>query len=296
MTALRILREIAERGSFSAAAVATGYTQSAISRQVASLETAAGARLFNRTRGGAELTAAGQVLLRHAISALDELEVAARELAGASRTDRSVRVGAFASAGAALVPRALTAIRRGYPGIVVSTREGSTPSLVRALRAGTIDLAVLASAPPFRAPDSESPPLVVETVHESDLLLAVPANHRLASRGVVQVDDLRDQRWVASQSSGSETLLGVWPGLPGRARVAHTARDWLTKLQLVAAGCGITTISSVLLPVVPEGVRVLAVRGGSHERRRIVLARLPRKHRPGLDEVAEGFRAAAAEI
>jgi hypothetical protein len=67
----------------------------------------------------------------------------------------------------------------------------------------------------------------------------------------------------------------VWPGLGERPDIAHAARDWLAKLHLVAAGCGITTVPAALGPAVPPGVRILPVRGGPAEQRRILLARLP---------------------
>src|SRR5947209_7357576 len=155
-TGLRMLREIAQAGSFSAAADSLGYTQSAVSRQVASLEAIVGCRLFERGRQGAVVTAAGVRLLTRATRALDELDAAVRELAGEATELGPVRLGAFASAAAGLVPRALASLP---PELVVTLREASTPVLTRALRAGTLDLAVIARSPPFRPPDSESPAL-----------------------------------------------------------------------------------------------------------------------------------------
>jgi DNA-binding transcriptional LysR family regulator len=295
VTGLRILREVAERGSFTAAAAALGYTQSAVSRQVATLESTARTQLFERHPAGVRLTPAGGRLLRHAAVVLDEIETATRELAGATPAGGRIRLGVFAAGGAVLLPRALTILRRTNPLIEVTTREGSTPVLVRGLRAGTLDLAVVASAPPFRPPDGESPPLRLETLTETSLSVAMAAGHPLAGGDTVTVDELQGQRWIASTSTGSETLLGVWPGLSGRPVISHTARDWMTKLQLVAAGCGLTTLPAVLKPVVPPGVRVLAVRGGPLELRRTVLARLPGTMGRPADALREALRAAAAD-
>jgi DNA-binding transcriptional LysR family regulator len=69
--------------------------------------------------------------------------------------------------------------------------------------------------------------------------------------------------------------MGVWPGLDERPQIVHTARDWLAKLHLVAAGCGLTTIPAALHSALPPGVRILPVRGGPQEHRRILIARLP---------------------
>ncbi|MGW3665170.1 LysR family transcriptional regulator [Streptomyces sp. NPDC005141] len=296
LVALRVFREVAERGTLTAAAGALGYTQSAVSRQIASLERAARAQLLERRRDGVRLTAAGHVVLRRAVTVLDQIDATARELAGLPAEAGTVRLGWFASAGAVLLPRAVAALRRSHPAITVSTREGSTPALVRALRAGTLDLALLASAPPFRPFDSESPPLTVRTLGERSLRLAVPATHPLAAGDSVDVADLRGQRWIAGSSVGDERLMGVWPGLDGRPVIAHTARDWLAKLHLVAEGCGLTTVPASLAPAAPAGVRILSVRGGPEERRRIVLARLPRPLPEPAARLSDALRAAAADL
>jgi DNA-binding transcriptional LysR family regulator len=293
---LRVFREIAERGSFTSAAAALGYTQSAVSRQIAALEQTTRSELFERRPTGVRLTPAGRVLLRHAAVVLDELDAAGRELGGLPAEDGVVRLGAFPSAGPLLLPRALAALRRSHPRIDVTTREAATPSLVRALRAGSLDLAVLALSPPFRAPDAETPSLVLETLTEQDLLVAVPAGHALArsDSGTVRLAELRGQRWIASRSTGDETLLGVWPGLDERPRIAHSTRDWLTKLQLVAAGCGLTTVPAMIAAAVPPGVRLLRVADGPKEERRLMLARLPGPLPPPAGHLSHALRAASS--
>ena len=252
LVALRVFREVAERGTLTAAATALGYTQSAVSRQVASLERAAGTPLLERRHDGVRPTTAGHVVLRHAATVLDQIDTAARELAGLPAEAGTVRLGWFTSAGASLLPRALAALRRTHPAITVITREGSTPALVRALRAGRVDLALLASAPPFRPPDAESPPLDLQVLAERSLCIAVSATHPLARQNAADVADLRGQRWIASPSSADETLMGVWPGLDERPEITHTARDWLTKLHLVAAGCGLTTVPASFEAIAPR--------------------------------------------
>jgi DNA-binding transcriptional LysR family regulator len=293
LVALRVFREVAARGTLTAAAAALGYTQSAVSRQIAALERAAGTPLLERRHDGIRLTPAGRVVLRHAATVVDQVDAAARELAGLPDEPGTVRLGWFASAGAVLVPRALAALRSTHPAVTVTTREGSTPALVRALRAGTLDLAVLASAPPFRPPDAETPALQLRTLSERSLRVAVSAAHPLARGEYADVADLQGQQWIAG--AGEDQVMGVWPGLDDRPVIAHTARDWLAKLHLVAAGCGITTVPPVLGPAVPPGVRILPVRGGPAEQRRILLARLPRPLAEPAARLAEALRAAAIE-
>ncbi|MGW0168667.1 LysR family transcriptional regulator [Streptomyces sp. NPDC003343] len=295
LTALRVFRAVAEQGTFTAAAATLGYTQSAVSRQMAAIERAAGSELLERRRDGVRLTAAGRVVLRRATIVLDEIEATARELSGLPGQAGTVRLGWFPSAGAVLLPRALTSLRASDPGLYVAGREGRTPALVRALRAGSLDLALLASAPPFRPPDTESPPLSLQTLTERALCLAVPAVHPLARGDFVDVADLRGQRWIAGSSSGEDRLMGVWPGLDERPEIAHTARDWLAKLHLVAAGFGLTTVPATLAAAAPPGVRILPVRGGPQEQRRLLLARLPQPPNEAVVRVAAALRAAALD-
>jgi DNA-binding transcriptional LysR family regulator len=289
-TGLRVVREVAEAGSFSAAASSLGYTQSAVSRQVAALESAIGRRLFERGRQGVTLTGAGARLLATAVAVLDEIDGALRDLSGAQAAVGPVRLGAFPAAAAAVVPRALASLPRE---LRVTLREGTTPALTRALRAGTLDLAVIAQAPPFRPPDAESPPLELTMLSERELVLGVPAHHPFAAAGAVDVEQLEGQVWVASRSDASESLLGVWPGLAERPDVRYVVRDWLAKLQIVAAGLAITTLAPVTRDVLGDGVAVVAVRGEPRETRRMVLARRPGPLAAGGTQVADALAAAA---
>lgn len=269
---LRVLREVAQAASFSAAAHSLGYSQSAVSRQVAALEAVAGRRLFDRSRHGVTLTPAGTRLLASAVRVLDELDAALREVAGDEVAAGLVRLGAFATAAAGLVPKALASLPRE---LKVTLREGTTPALTRALRAGTLDLAILARTPPFRPPDTESPALEVTTLSERELVIGVSAGHPFASSQAVEVEQLNGQVWVASRSDPGDSLLGVWPGLAERPDVRYVVRDWLAKLQIVAAGLAITTLAPITLDVLPDGVKVVAVRGEPQETRRVVVARRP---------------------
>ena len=107
-TGLRVLVAVAERGSFTAAAAVLGYTQSAVSRQVASLEAAAGQSLFDRHRAGVTLTAAGNRLLPRAARIVADLDAALSDVA--SGTAGRVRFGTFPMAAAGLVPPVLAAL------------------------------------------------------------------------------------------------------------------------------------------------------------------------------------------
>ncbi|WP_328315604.1 LysR family transcriptional regulator [Streptomyces sp. NBC_00388] len=292
-TGLRVLRQIAESGSFTAAAARLGYTQSAVSRQAAALEHSAGTTLFERRPDGVRLTPAGLTLLRHAHTILASLAAAERELTGTVPQAELVRLGAVLSAGSAILPAALAHLAEANPQITVTTREGTTPSLIRALRAGSLDLALLTSRPPHRPFDSELPRLHLEAVADTELVVAVSSTGEFAGRTTVHVVELVDAAWISTPASNSEPLLGVWPGLPGRPRVVHSARDWLTKLQLVAGGFGVTTVPSRLSPVLPPGVSLLRVDGTPPEIRRVLVARLSGRPTPAITAVTQAITSAA---
>ncbi|MBV9817799.1 MAG: LysR family transcriptional regulator [Solirubrobacterales bacterium] len=291
---LRVLRAVAQRGSITAAAAELGYTQSSISKRLAALEATAGHRLAIRERTGVRLTRAGEVLLRHATQALGAMEQAEQELHGASSERmRPVRLGAFASAAAGILPTVLARLSRDRPDITITVREGTSATLWRGLRAGSLDLAVLADVATDPQPDDSQTALETEVLAEGPLRVAVSAGHRLAQRPYVSIEDLTGERWVIARSEGRERLLGVWPAFPGRPDAPYVVRDWLTKLQLVAGGAAITTVPDVLIPALPSAVRALTVTGGPVEHRRLLLGYIPHESTPKIQAVAEALRNAA---
>ncbi len=268
---LRVLQAVAENGSVSAAARALGYSQSAVSRQVSSAERQVGRALFERTTAGMRPTRAGTVLLRHVSSALRELDYAAAALADGQDRHPPLRLGAFPSAAAVFLPSAIQALTAA--GIDVTTRQASTAALVRAVRASTLDYAFVSQRPPFRPLDDQTPALGFEPLLDITLMLAVAAHSPLARNATVSAEQAAAALWVAPPPSTQDAHLGVWPGLPGRPRVAHRAADWLTRLQIVAAGGGVTTIPGPQLATLVPGVKAVDVTGIPPEVRRIGLLR-----------------------
>jgi DNA-binding transcriptional LysR family regulator len=255
---LKVLRAVAATGSFSAAGQALGYTQSAISRQVAALEAAVGAALFTRTNRGVRLTEAGAVLARHAAAVLDRLTTAERELASRTgRRARRVRLGAFPTAMAALVPRAITRLRGTSPELTVALREGTTPGLLRRVAAGTVEVAVVGAELDWVA--REHPGVAAEWLLDDPLLLAVGRAHPLATVADVVPEQLAHERWIIGSSDASERLLGAWTAADWTPRVAFTARDWTAKLGLVAEGHGVTIVPGLSASAVREDVLLVRI-------------------------------------
>ncbi|MBB5917237.1 DNA-binding transcriptional LysR family regulator [Nocardia transvalensis] len=289
VTGLRVVREAARTGSFSRAAERLGYTQSAISRQVTLMEQAAGGPLFERLARGVRPTAAGRIVLRHADALLDGLDTVRDELRDlGDRPSGRVRVGAFATATAALVPRAMAAVMHRNPALEVRIREGTTPGLSAALARGRIDVAVL-SGPVDPVDGVDIAPLL-----QDSLYVALPQNHPLAGRSSAPPALLRGARWIAGSADTRTTLLGAWAGPGAPPVVAHIARDWVTKIGLVAAGLGVTVVPGLAVTFLPPTVSVVRIDDPDAVRPTVLAYR--RGGPEGIHPVAESLRDVAAEL
>src|SRR5215470_7223169 len=147
---LKVLREVARRGSFSAATEALSFTQPAISRQIAALEAEAGTQLVDRRARGVRLTLAGELLLEHADAILDRLAAAETQLeALAGLAGGRLRLGTFGTANATLIPLAIREFGATHPEVELRLVEGVSARLARRLCAGEVDLAVLSDHEPL---------------------------------------------------------------------------------------------------------------------------------------------------
>src|SRR5919204_1677404 len=145
---MRVLREVAQRGSFSAAADALAYTQSAVSQQIAALEREAGARLVERNARGVRLTDAGRALVAHADAILARLADAEAELeAIAGLRGGRLRLASFPSAGATLMPEAIARFSKRHPAVELSLAEAEPDESLPRLKAGELDLILIDDSP-----------------------------------------------------------------------------------------------------------------------------------------------------
>jgi len=252
---LRVFAEAARHGSFTATARALDYTQSAVSRQVAALEEEAGTALFDRLPRGIRLTEPGHRLLAHAHVVLERLDEARRELSDLRElaTGR-LRIGAFATADAALVPHAIAAFRASYPDITVTLEEGYTTELLAMLTAGEADVAVLSADE-----DQLLEGVDLRKLCDDFLYIALPPGHRLANRRQVRLADLANEEWIAGSSRPEDTLIRSCLRTGFRPRIGFVAKDWIAKQGCVAAGLGITLIPSLAADAVRSDITLVAL-------------------------------------
>jgi DNA-binding transcriptional LysR family regulator len=255
LVGLRVVRQVAAAGSFTRAAEVLGYTQSAVSRQVALMESATGSPIFERGRRGVTLTPAGEVLVRHAADVLAGLAAAELELAGMrDRLAGRLNLGVFQIAGSALAPRAIARVTADHPGLAVRLSEGATPALLRLLRAGRLDVAVIGAG--HGLPEADLTGLRSTVLSRGELMVAVPDGHRF--QGSVAKAELAGEQWIAGEGGPGEPQFGAWPTLT-EPHIAYTARSWSTRFGLVAAGLGLTSVPALALPALPAGVRGVSV-------------------------------------
>lgn len=254
---LLIFRAVARAGSFSAGARELGWTQPAVSQHMGRLEREVGTPVFARSAQGVRLTAAGQALLRRADEVAGLLAAAAAEmadftLAGAGR----VRLVAFPSALATLVPRALVELESSHPGVEVALSEAEPPEAVAAVRAGEADVALT-----FRYEHEEAPPgltalgLFVEPVRLVLPRLGLPRTEPARGDGgglddcdgsdpasLRGLGDLRDAVWAAGCERCRAHLLQICASAGFTPRIRHTTDDYVVVQSLVAQGLAVAAL------------------------------------------------------
>jgi DNA-binding transcriptional LysR family regulator len=252
---LAAFRQVATQGSFTAAAKALGYTQSAVSRQVAALEAELGATLFDRLPRGIRLTESGRCLLPHAEALTSRLALAREDLR-ALRELRAgrLRVGAFPTAGTALVPTVVAAFRVSCPDVTLTLTEGFVRDLVADLRAGELDVAIVTSTV-----DGLLDGLTLRHVMDDRMFVAMHPSHRYAGRAQVRLAQLAGDDWIAGRDRPEETLFA---SATFRPRIAYVIREWVAKQGFVAAGLGITLIPSLAVSSVRPDIALVPLHPG----------------------------------
>ncbi|MFD7624796.1 LysR family transcriptional regulator [Streptomyces sp. NPDC059851] len=267
---LRLLRELARRGTIAAVAEALAFSPSAVSQQLAVLEREAGLPLLERTGRSVRLTPAGQNLVRHAEAVLERLEEAAADLAEArSGLAGALRIGAFPTATRAIVPAALVALARRHPGLEPMVSETDPAAVAHALRAGDLDVALVHEYDFVPAPPE--PGLATEPLFREAMYLAAPApapppaSAPRPGSGAVsgpasgtgaaldQGAVLRahaDAPWITATPG---TLCHAMTVRACRAagftpRVRHRVDEFATVLALVAAGQGVAVVPQLGIP------------------------------------------------
>jgi molybdate transport repressor ModE-like protein len=289
---LAALEAVAREGSFGRAAEALGYTQSAVSQQVAALERIVGDRLVERPGGPRKvsLTESGRLLLRHAEAITARLEAAHADLAALREGEAgTLRVGVYQSVGARILPALMQRFIAEWPGVelmLVEVNSDSEPEVASRLERGELDLAF------WVLPLVEGPLAGLELLRD-DYVLAVPASSPLAERETAGLADLGAELLIGNQrcrtTAAAEDALRL-SGL--EPRVAFRSDDNGTVQSLVAAGLGVALVARLTLDESDPRIRVLPL-DPPIPPRRIAIAWHRDRHR---SPAARAFVELAAEV
>jgi DNA-binding transcriptional LysR family regulator len=263
---LRTLCSIAAHGSFSRAAEQLGYTQSAVSQQIAALEHEVGLTLLNRAVRPVALTDAGRLLVAQAEPVLEHLAIAAAQL-DAIRGLRAggLRLAAFGSAFATFLPTALAQFRARHPEVDLEPLEAEPGAALSMLRKGEVDLAIVYRFGDDRA-DQEENGLELTHLLDDEQRAVLPARHRLAARKAVSVKDLEKEAWIVPYADGPAAdyrdMIERLCADAGFTPTIALATDDLQAVQaLVAAGLGIALMHDLTMPVRRQNIVVRPLRG-----------------------------------
>lgn len=284
---LRSLREVAFRGTVTAAAEALGYTPSAVSQQLAALEKEVGVELLEKRGRNVALTDAGRLLVDHAgdvLTALEQAETAVAELHG--EPVGRVRIGSLASAASSILPAALRTALAKYPGLEPEVVVHPLDENLRELRLGTISIAVdqqYTLCPHDLFEDLDQTVLI-----EEPLLLLSPAADPRRS-----VEEAADLPWVASppDSSCGRSTRTIAANAGISPKFAYETDDHYATACIVEAGLAVSIVPSLALLTRPEGLHVEVI-PGAH---RIIsaLVRPASRARPAVRAIIEHLEAAA---
>jgi DNA-binding transcriptional LysR family regulator len=280
---LRVLREVALRGSFSAAAEALAFTQSAVSQQIAALEREAGTVLVARNSRGVRLTEAGEALVRHTDAILARLAEAEAELeAIAGLSGGRLRLATFESAGATLMPLAIAAFRQRHPAVELSMTMLEPEDSIPQLRSGDLDLAVT-----FQARKGVPADEGLEHLHliEDPMYLVLPKDHPLARKRNLRLADLEGEAWIGGHANCecNRLIYRACASAGYDPRIEFETDDYQAVQGFVAAGVGVSLIAELGLRSVREDIVVRDL-GRETPVRRIMATTL-----------AEGYRSPASQ-
>ncbi|PWB30255.1 LysR family transcriptional regulator [Pseudomonas sp. SDI] len=265
MTTTRQLRyfvEIAESGSFSAAAERLFIAQSALSRQIKELESQLDTSLFERTARAPRLTAAGAAFLPRARNLLVDLEKAerlAREIGQGLRGSLRISHSSTVPLTGALLAK-LSDFLRAHDGVEMEIAQQSSEAQLLELAEGRLDLGLL-RLPVLRQHEG----VEVQPLFAEPLLLAVATGHRLAAETTVALEQLRDEPFISiphRQRGGLSYLsaqlcmqAGFFP------RAARVVSRKTTQLQLIQAGFGVALLPECMRDIAPASVRFVPLLG-----------------------------------
>jgi len=282
---LQVLAAAVQEQSLARAARLLGITPSAASQAIAALEAQTGTPLLVRSARGVRPTPAGERLAAHGRAVIAQLEQAEDELSEVIGS--TLRLAAFPTAMATLVPDAVARLRGAHPEIACQLLELEPDAARVALRDGSVDVA-LVSHSALAFPD-DRPGWHVEHLRDEQMLLAVPREHPRAETARIDLRAARDDDWIL-QAAGSpcqQIMLRACGDAGFAPRVVAACSDYRSMLRLVATGAGVALVPELATEHMPlDGIRLLPLRRPAL-RRINALLRSDRPRSPAVSALLE---------
>jgi DNA-binding transcriptional LysR family regulator len=269
---LRTLRECVSTGSFAEAARNLGYTASAVSQQMFLLERALGAALFERSARSVRATAVAKLLADRSGAVLGALNMLEREAKAMVLGEAgTLRLASFATANARIVPAALAAVVAKRPNAEVQLDEGEPDEVLLGVLDGALDAAVVFE---YDLDPKDWPVELTRTELLSEpFVLAVPAEHRLAGHGEVDLAECRDETWICPRedTAGARSLVRLAAEAGFVPRIIFRSNDYGVVRDLVSRGLGVAMLPGLAWP--DGGIHALRLSGRQPHRHVLVLHR-----------------------
>jgi DNA-binding transcriptional LysR family regulator len=257
---MRVLREVAERGSIAAAAQALSFTPSAVSQQIATLEREAGVALVERGPRSIRLTEAGRALAEHTDGILASLAAAEADIqAIAGVRGGMLRLASFPTAYATIMPGAIETFRVRHPGVELTLTEADPLQSLTRLKSGELDLALLYEYDYVPLPEDDAVERVV--LADDAIRVLVPRGHREARRRAVPLDALANESWITStaRSSCHEFVSRACRASGFEPQIRFESDDHGVWQGLVAAGVGVALAPDLALEHLHPGIEARPV-------------------------------------
>jgi DNA-binding transcriptional LysR family regulator len=295
---LAVHRTVVTEGSLTRAAAVLGYTVSAVSQQLAQLETQAGTELFEKAGRGVRPTQAGLLLAEHAERVLHELAQAEAALQGLreGRAGR-LRVVSFHSAGESLLPPAIATLRSLLPDLFVLPIVDETPGALRRLRTGEADLVIMVEAYGRGAAPADD--LVHWHLLDDEYRVLLPHDHPLARRRVVPVEALSGTDWVVTVGPVDyvrETTIAVCRRAGFDPRITAEADEFSVTQGYVSAGLGAALVPRLALGAVRTGIVVRRLSPAPRPRHIWAATRRSLAEQPAVNRLVQALLQAAAAV
>ncbi|MBS1678265.1 MAG: LysR family transcriptional regulator [Actinobacteria bacterium] len=258
MRDLRLIVAIAAEGSLAGAARSLDYSQPTASQHLAGLEARLGAHLVDRGPHGAALTEAGELLATYAEEILERVDTVEGDVRRqADYGVSTLRLGTFPSAGAGIAPRAIATL--AAEGLHVQMLEAEVPELLLALQRRQVHAALVF------LPDPDGPHLALDGIHtthvlEDEHLVVLPRGHAAGGRASVDLEDLRDEAWIAAPADDDPSYSELIVACRERGfepAFSHRISSCSITQALVAAGLGVSLVPRIALE--PERTDVVAI-------------------------------------